>query len=519
MKKKISLKWKIFGSFLIFTGILLVLLWVLQILCLNDFYVYVKRKEVKEITEDARKLVSAEDSDDLSEALETLALDNGVSLLVTDADGTSLYSAQYNPRGTMNTLPQDTFKELYAQAQASGGETEIEYTGSMQLEDGMPGQMPPADPGQTKGLSGRQDTESSQDHADQPGQTGQGGLQPEVDKKEHDQSVIYVCIIPAKEQEMVLFVSAMLTPVDATVSTLKVQLALLTVLLIGISLLLAWLASRAISKSLIRLNLSAKAMAEGDYRVSFDEDDYGEIAQLSDTLNYAVTELAKTDDLRKELIANVSHDLRTPLTMIRAYSEVMRDIPEENTPENVQVIIDETDRLTNLVNDMLSVSQLEAGTIELCQEKFDLTDLMRQVMLRYGKLKEQDGYVMEFVADGEVYIMGDADKIAQVLCNLINNAINYTGADKKIIVRQSLHEHHVRVDVIDSGEGIAAQDIPYVWDRYYKGDKARKRLVSGTGLGLSIVQKILELHGATYGVESKPGMGADFWFAFEMAEK
>lgn len=315
------------------------------------------------------------------------------------------------------------------------------------------------------------------------------------------------------------FVSAMLTPVDATVSTLKVQLALLTVLLIGISLLLAWLASRAISKSLIRLNLSAKAMAEGDYTVSFDEDDYGEIAQLSDTLNYAVTELAKTDDLRKELIANVSHDLRTPLTMIRAYSEVMRDIPEENTPENVQVIIDETDRLTNLVNDMLSVSQLEAGTIELHQEKFDLTDLMRQVMLRYGKLKEQDGYVMEFVADGEVYIMGDADKITQVLCNLIGNAINYTGADKKIIVRQSLHEHHVRVDVIDSGEGIAAQDIPYVWDRYYKGDKARKRLVSGTDLGLSIVQKILELHGATYGVESKPGMGADFRFAFEIVEK
>lgn len=227
-------------------------------------------------------LVSAEDSDDLSEALETLALDNGVSLLVTDADGTSLYSAQYNPRGTMNTLPQDTFKELYAQAQASGGETEIEYMGSMQL---------------------------------------------------------------------------------------------------------------------------------------------------------------------------------------------------------------------------------------------DLTDLMRQVMLRYGKLKEQDGYVMEFVADGEVYIMGDADKITQVLCNLIGNAINYTGADKKIIVRQSLHEHHVRVDVIDSGEGIAAQDILYVWDRYYKGDKARKRLVSGTGLGLSIVQKILELHGATYGVESKPGMGADFWFAFEIVEK
>lgn len=121
--------------------------------------------------------------------------------------------------------------------------------------------------------------------------------------------------------------------------------------------------------------------------------------------------------------------------------------------------------------------------------------------------------------NGVSLLVTDADKITQVLCNLIGNAINYTGADKKIIVRQSLHEHHVRVDVIDSGEGIAAQDIPYVWDRYYKGDKARKRLVSGTGLGLSIVQKILELHGATYGVESKPGMGADFWFALEIVEK
>lgn len=482
-KKKISLKWKIFGGFLLFTGILLILLWVLQIVCLNDFYVQVKRKEVKAITEEAKKTITAEDTINYADALKTIAVENGMSILVTDASGETLYSAQYNPMGQMDTLPADTFSQLYAEAENAGGESEIEFHGSMQWEQLQKNDAPP--------------------HAMEP-------------KQERDQSVIYVCIIPAKEEEMVLFVSAMLSPIDATVSTLKVQLALLTVLLIGISLLVAWLASRAIAKSLIRLNATAKEMAEGNYDVSFDEDDYGEIAQLSDTLNYAVTELAKTEDLRKELIANVSHDLRTPLTMIRAYSEVMRDIPQENTPENVQVIIDETDRLTNLVNDMLSVSQLEAGTITLHKEKINLTELTRQVLLRYSKLKEQDGYVMEFIAADDAYILGDADKITQVLCNLINNAINYTGSDKKIVVKQSIYEHQVRMDVIDSGEGIAAQEIPYVWERYYKGDKARRRLVSGTGLGLSIVQKILELHGATYGVDSKPGMGADFWFSFQI---
>ena len=115
--------------------------------------------------------------------------------------------------------------------------------------------------------------------------------------------------------------------------------------------------------------------------------------------------------------------------------------------------------------------------------------------------------------------MGDADKITQVLCNLIGNAINYTGADKKIIVRQSLHEHHVRVDVIDSGEGIAAQDIPYVWDRYYKGDKARKRLVSGTGLGLSIVKHAAVLHDARIDLDSALGKGTTIRIRFPKEQK
>jgi len=128
---------------------------------------------------------------------------------------------------------------------------------------------------------------------------------------------------------------------------------------------LALMISRMVSKSIIRVNESAKELARGNFQVMFDGRDYKEISQLSNTLNYAASELSKTENLQRELLANVSHDLRTPLTMIIAYSEVMRDLPDENTQENVQVVIEEAQRLTSLVNDMLDVSKLQAGVARM----------------------------------------------------------------------------------------------------------------------------------------------------------
>ena len=257
-------------------------------------------------------------------------------------------------------------------------------------------------------------------------------------------------------------------------------------------------------------------MAKGKYDITFPNNGYREIAELGDTLNYAATELSKTEELRRELIANVSHDLRTPLTMITGYGEVMRDLPGENTPENVQIIIDEAKRLTDLVNDMLDISKLQSGTQTLKLERFSLTETIQDTMLRYHKLTEHDGYQISFLYRENVFVTADQLRISQVVYNLINNAIVYTGEDKKIEVSQTVYDDKVRISVTDTGEGIEQDMLPLIWDRYYKVDKTHKRAVVGTGLGLSIVKSTVELHGGTCGVTSQKGVGSTFWFELKI---
>lgn len=302
-------------------------------------------------------------------------------------------------------------------------------------------------------------------------------------------------------------------PLDSMVRTLTMQyfwIFAIVLILAGVMVVLMY---RRISAPIIRMNEDAKHLALGKYDAVFSGEGYRETRELADTLNYASSELSKLDRLQKELLANISHDLRTPLTMIKGYGEVMRDIPGENTPENIQVVIDETARLTDLVNDLLDLSKLQAGTRQMNRSCFHLTQAVREVMQRYEHLIGHMGYCVEFSFDCDAWIVADRGMMLQVLYNMINNAINYTGEDKKVCVRQTVENGVVRIGVIDTGEGIEPEEIPLIWDRYYKVDKVHRRATIGTGLGLSIVKEILDLHGASYGVNSTKGKGSEFWFA------
>ncbi|PRR75881.1 HAMP domain-containing sensor histidine kinase [Clostridium thermopalmarium] len=269
-------------------------------------------------------------------------------------------------------------------------------------------------------------------------------------------------------------------------------------------------------KPIVRLNDGAKKLSKGNYNADFNGKGYLEVKELSDTLNSTAIELSKVDELRRELIANISHDLRTPLALIYSYAEMMQDFPDEITTTQIHTIMSETKRLSSLVNDILDVSKLETGTMELHMHKYNLTESIYETVARLSELLRNDGYSIEFQHSEDVYVIADEAKITQALYNLLTNAVNYSTDDKHIVVKQNRVQNSVRIEVHDHGDGISPENIPYIWDRYYKVDKKHKRAITGTGLGLSIVKKIFELHGAEYGVESEIGKGSIFWFQLEI---
>ncbi len=312
---------------------------------------------------------------------------------------------------------------------------------------------------------------------------------------------------------------ALITPVDATVSTLKIQLLIVSIIMIIFSIIMASIISKRISKPIENINKSAKKLAIGNYEVDFTGEGYLEVRELSNTLNIATKELSKVEKLRRDLMGNISHDLRTPLALIYSYAEIMNDFPEEITPDQSQVIMDETMRLTSLVNDILDISNFETGNYELSQSRFNLTEVLEETINRTEEFIKKNGYSLKFEYTNHIYVDADKVKITQAFYNLLTNAINHTGNDKTVWIKQIVEDDMVKIQVIDNGEGIEKKDLPNIWERYYKLNNTHNRALIGTGLGLSIVREIIELHGGKYGVESKPRKGSIFWFSLKRENK
>lgn len=312
-----------------------------------------------------------------------------------------------------------------------------------------------------------------------------------------------------------IFVYSSLEDIDSTSIILRGQLIYIMFLVLIFACFIAYFLSKKITKPIINITKKAREMGRGNYDVVFQENGTLEIDELARTLNNACTDIKKIEELRRDLLANVSHDLKTPLTMIKAYAEMVRDISykdKKKRNKDLNVIIEEADRLNTLVNDLLDMSKLEANSEKLNITKYDLVEQIKTVLTRYDIIKETEEYNFVLELPEKVMVSADKNKINQVIYNLLNNAINYTGKDKKVTVRVVEKEKSYLVEIIDTGKGIKASDMPYIWDKYYKNEKNHKRNVVGTGIGLSIVRNILEMHDFAYGVKSKKGHGTTFYF-------
>jgi signal transduction histidine kinase len=247
------------------------------------------------------------------------------------------------------------------------------------------------------------------------------------------------------------------------------------------------------------------------------------MVELAETLNFARDEISKADTLQKELIANVSHDFKTPLTMIKGYASMIIEISGDNPEKrnkHAQVIVDEADRLASLVNDVLDLSKLSSGLDSLKLQTLDMSAYTEEVLERFDYLKETGEYHFVTEIDEDLYTQADELKIGQALYNLIGNAVNYTGEDKKVFVAlKRSADGTAKFSVTDTGAGISEEDRANIWARYYRSSEMHKRPVKGTGLGLSIVKTILDQHNFACGVESEEGQGSLFYVDFPLWEE
>lgn len=325
---------------------------------------------------------------------------------------------------------------------------------------------------------------------------------------------IYSKLSKVNDENVLIMLSTSIVPLQSTIDTMYDQFNIIIIVVVIATILLALCLSSLIVKPIKKIEMEATNLPSGKYDYKLIKTDAREIENLNNTLARANEEIIKADVARKELIGNVSHDLRTPLTMIVGYGEMIRDFPEENNAENINVIINEAKRLSTLVDDLLDLSKVESGKIEFHNKDIKISDLLGSVYDQFEPYCKANN--IEFVLnieDSDVMVNVDDNRLKQVLHNFMSNALNYNDAkDTKIIIGEEKVDGAYRIYVYDNGSGVKEEDKDKIWNRYYKVDKEHKRSHIGSGIGLSLCKDILDKMGYKYGVDSVYKEYSKFYF-------
>lgn len=281
--------------------------------------------------------------------------------------------------------------------------------------------------------------------------------------------------------------------------------------------------SRSMTLTFKAFNNTAKEIASGNFSARIEDNLFSnEVSELADSMNYMAEELEKLEDLRKDFIANISHDFRSPLTSIRGYVQAVMDgtIPPEKYDKYLNVVLSETDRLTKLTNDILLLSKMENKVLVPEREDFDLHEMIRNVLLQFEQKIVSKGIQLTLLMDQEdISVNADYNQINRTITNLLDNAIKFCNANDEIIVETSIAGEKVLVSVKDTGPGISEEDIKHIWTRFHKADRSRGMDKKGVGLGLSIVREIMKAHGETIEVYSQLGKGTSFVLTLQLSDK
>jgi signal transduction histidine kinase len=286
----------------------------------------------------------------------------------------------------------------------------------------------------------------------------------------------------------------------------------------GSSLLIGLLISRRMARPLVRLTEATGAIASGNLDVRVPEHHPGELGELAAAFNRMAEDLARADSLRRDMTADVAHELRTPLAVIRGKLEGVLDGVYPASPEHLEPIIEETELLSHLVEDLRLLALAETGQLALSMSPTDIGDLLCDAAVNFGPQADDRGIALQVeVADGLPKALADARRIAQVLGNLLTNALRHTPRGGTVILCASCGDGVIELAVADTGSGIPPKDLPYIFERFWRGEKSRSRAMGGSGLGLAIAKQLVEMHGSAITVETAPGQGSTFRFSLPVA--
>lgn len=488
MKLKIdrnSIKFKTWLYFILFAAGLMLALWILQVVLFNSSYGTMKETQTKEVVRDINEAFKKYDTEKFLSKIGDLSDSYDMYIYVVSYDG----KTQYFSPSAEDYAKAPSFESDYS-GEDSESSTDSEFISKIQtLNEHMI--------------------------------RNNGSAYVRIQGDDKSQVILaYGGVLTLEDKEpLIVYVFSPLWPVNSTVQILTNQLIAVTVISLIIACCISIYLSTRITRPIRKINATAQRLAQGEYGIVFRGGHYTELNNLADNLTGASIELEKSLMLQKDLIANVSHDLRTPLTMIKSYAEMIRDISGDNPDkrnEHLEVIIEETDRLNSLVGDLLTVSRLQSGKMVLEISEFSLTDAVRSIINTYKVMEVEQDYRIEFNCSTDFIVRGDEEKLKQVVANLISNAVKFCGDDRLVTVSLRKRGKYVQFRVKDSGPGIPPEDLNHVWERYYRSSSNMVRASEGTGLGLAICKEILSLHKTDFGVSSTLGEGSEFWFDAEL---
>jgi signal transduction histidine kinase len=296
------------------------------------------------------------------------------------------------------------------------------------------------------------------------------------------------------------------------------QLALAGAAAAALALVMArWLA-RGMTQPLRDMARAARRMETGDYSVRVDTASRDEVGQLAAAFNNMSAELESVERLRRDLVANVSHELKTPISALRAHLENLLDGVERPDPETLQVMLNQSERLGRLIDQLLDLSRIESGELRLNRTAVALHALVREVLSEIEVARADRGVrVRDTVPDDLPAVHVDPERVHQVLFNLLDNAVRFTPAGGEVTVAAHRVNGSCEIAVIDTGPGIAAEHLPRLFERFYRADASRSRGDGGTGIGLAIARSVVEAHGGRIRAESRVGRGSVFTFDLPVA--